>query len=123
MRLLALAFAALPAAATTFELAHDVAEQHAVCPEHGELIHGDSAELASVDYDAVQSRSSGEESHEHCALLLATMEPASDVAVCTACTSLPAAEPQPLFDVGAPALPLLAVAPKSSPPASRLFAS
>jgi len=124
LRAVALVIAVLPAAATTFELAHDVAEQHAICPEHGERIHGDaSAPIPAQASDTVRSRSESPASHEHCSVLLATLEAPELVAISGVGQVLQSTSPAPLEDVGAPPVALLATAPKASPPAASSFAS
>jgi len=115
-------------AAQLLGLAHVLLVRHATCPSHGEVTHGVAASSPAASSDqplAVTVRGAGptiEHQDEHCLLFLARRR---DLAGLTP-ESAPALAPLPpataAATVGAtalvPALAVLRLAPKTSPPAA-----
>lgn len=108
------------------QVAHFVAVQHAICAEHGELVelhddHADSEVGHGSDHgDDEPGQPPGEDDHDHCEQLargdreLATLT-APAVGIAPATPSQDIAVP-PAACVGSASQPLLALAPKTSPP-------
>ncbi|HWM84510.1 MAG TPA: hypothetical protein VNO33_01705 [Kofleriaceae bacterium] len=121
-------------------LIHEATTTHAVCPEHGELVHGDAAapvagsladrleQLIASERTASGSEpsrardmppASGHE-HDHCYVCCPTRERMADptAAAPDTCASLDARAPLALAaDPGSPGRSLYLTAPKTSPPA------
>jgi hypothetical protein len=123
-RLLALSLLLVAGAGQTLPGLHHLLVRHAVCAEHGELVH--AAELAEASSEAGSesdaarpSHDEPEHEHEHCSMPGLSADPAL-------VSAGPAAERQPLGALPAslPAaserahssLALLAFAPKLAPP-------
>jgi hypothetical protein len=108
-------------AAQAVGLLHVLVVRHATCPSHGELVHGAAVATSRAPDDTVQAPAAGEDVDDHC-LVLANRR--RDLALLTpVLEALPAPEvhPRALPPVTAAALvalPLLRLAPKTSPPAS-----
>jgi hypothetical protein len=105
---------------------HVLTVRHATCPDHGEVIHGDSAVVAEAPVlpgkaarDA--TRAEAEETDEHCLLMatrrreLAGLAPGHVPALFAPTAS--ALEATPVLATVTPRA-LLRLAPKTSPPAS-----
>ena len=91
---------------------------HALCAEHGEIIHVGATESRAIETDRVQTPSAPPE-HQHCGLLVALTAPAvsghwSEVAIRVPDVASDARQ----VHVGV-AENILRLAPKNSPPASR----
>jgi hypothetical protein len=108
-------------AAQALGLLHVLVVRHATCPSHGEMVHGAAAAAPRAADDTVQAPVAAEAADDHCLAVanrrrdLAAFFPVPDL--------LPAPEVQPPAlapaAAGEPrALPLLSLAPKTSPPAS-----
>lgn len=103
---------------------HHALFAHAVCAEHGELVHLSAHEHEAADSDHAASAEvtpgAADDEHDHCQLPPGTHDPASEpgtarasgvVHVCDAAAFAPC-------DAGlARSIPILALAPKQSPPA------
>jgi len=102
---------------------HQVLVRHAVCSLHGELIHDDGAapeRRAGADTAFEVAGASARHGHDHCQVL--SLRPQGiGVAPAAAAASVPAgpgASDNPATAVRLPhPVPLLLLAPKSSPPA------
>lgn len=103
-------------------LVHQSTEQHSVCPEHGELIHGRTVAGAwsGTDAEARRVPQAPREDHDICELAIAgherTAPPDPPVAIDTAPERGREAAPPPGRPAGAP-FALYRTAPKTSPPA------
>lgn len=98
-------------------LVHEDDEQHAICPQHGELVHVRAPELAPTDDDRLQPEGRPPSEHEHCALSWAPSS--GELAAQRAAvhpTIGPSALAAPTLHEHRVARPLR-YAPKSSPPA------
>ena len=105
-------------------LAHDLTTRHAYCPEHGEIVDIELAEIAAhLHEDEVEPRlaarpAEGHAEHDHClAMLFVRVAAPASVSAGSApvgpqTSRLPAVVSH---DAVAP-IPLLQVAPKGSPP-------
>jgi hypothetical protein len=109
-------------AAQAVGLLHVLVVRHATCPSHGELVHGAAVATPRAADDTVQAPpAAGEDVDDHC---LALANRRRDLAALTpVLEQLPAPEVHPRALPPAPAaalaaLPLLRLAPKTSPPAS-----
>ena len=108
-------------------LAHFLLVAHQVCPEHGELIHAHGGEASShapmpgaTGHDVLVGSEAAASAggHEHCSVFLhqrsrALVGPRQGPAEPQVCAALPSAPPA--VDIPA-AVPVLFLAPKSSPP-------
>lgn len=101
--------------------AHLAFEEHAVCPEHGEVVHAGHAEPATHEVDGPSLFGEGEHEHDECLIAIAPRTPA-------AATAAHAELPEPPALIEAPAALAAAhqhrpfsrrylQAPKQSPPA------
>lgn len=103
-------------------LVHQSTEQHSVCPEHGELIHGRTVAGAWSGPDASADRvpQAPSDDHDVCELAAASHErsapPDHEVTVDAAPDAEHAATPLPAVAPRA-SLALYLTAPKTSPPA------
>lgn len=109
-------------------LAHDLTTTHAYCPEHGAVMDVELVDAAAIAHDDVAAglskgpRVSDDHGHEHC---LATLFVRAATSAGSPVRGLlePPYRVQPLgvASVGHPAaIPLLHLAPKSSPPRADL---
>jgi hypothetical protein len=108
-------------AAQAVGLLHVLVVRHATCPSHGELVHGAAVSAPRAADDTVQAPVTAEAADDHC--LVVANRRRDLTALFPVLASLPAPEMQPPAlppaAAGEPrALPLLIVAPKTSPPAS-----
>lgn len=100
---------------------HQALTAHAVCAEHGELVHGGAAHVAPTapsSAPAVAPGALAEEEHHHCGVVPAapTRSPAVQAAAECPAAALALAESFRSFESDLPAPDVLAFAPKLSPP-------
>jgi hypothetical protein len=131
MRVLAPVFAACLMFGPGSGLAHFIVVEHAICAEHGDLIHADESHPSGVsahahavtEFPSLSERAASTpgHAHEHCPVLTQRREQARVAQAGTALLpppesgvvdDLPCDAPSPCAD-------LLRFAPKTSPPASR----
>jgi hypothetical protein len=116
-------------AAQLVALGHLLVVRHTICPEHGEAIHsespseaqtlGSSHEATAADPTLGAGAPTAEHTHDHCLALANTRErfaplPAPDVMPGPLLVA--ATLPSLAIIGGAPAVALLRLAPKNSPP-------
>ncbi len=73
---LALSSAALFLGAQFGTYAHLAFEAHAICPEHGEVVHAEHAETAAPDFEGPSLLAEGEHEHDECLIAIAPRTPA-----------------------------------------------
>lgn len=100
---------------------HQALTAHAVCAEHGELVHADSAHgeaLSRAAVPAVEPGASAEAEHHHCGTVPAAplRAPAATAATVHVSTPYVAIEPARAPKTFVPAPDVLGFAPKLSPP-------
>lgn len=109
-------------AAQLSSFSHQLLVKHITCAEHGELIHAGETDAAPVaDANSVTSTAQvAGHGHEHCDVFLARREQLAVVPpAVVVLAAAPLALPLPVFTrtVHSVSVPLLRLAPKSSPPA------
>ncbi len=123
-RAVALALFALFAGAHVLPAVHHAMVRHVICAVHGDLQHADEAEAASPsrERDAFPAISESHAVHldEHCSVLAAPSERATEIAAPARTRAPHAARQRPLppgAERARSSLPVLAFAPKLAPPA------
>jgi hypothetical protein len=121
-RVSAAALAAFIAGAQLLAVAHMSVVVHAVCAEHGELVHaaGPEAEQLSAAADReLHAAPAADGGHEHCAVAACRRQPV-ELSERFSTEAVVAAVAEPIADTGADVfisrLRLLQAAPKASPP-------
>lgn len=102
---------------------HHALFKHAVCAEHGELVHvaahDDDGAAAPSGATEILAAGADEDAHDHCRLPPGTQQPAAepDAAALLGIASPPCGAGVLSRDENLPnSIPLLALAPKQSPP-------
>jgi hypothetical protein len=100
---------------------HAVAVRHATCPSHGELVHGSVTGARTAEGDTARAAETGEDMDEHCLALATRRRELASLAPAPVQLLAPDALPLAILPATATSpttLPLLHLAPKTSPPAA-----